>query len=121
MGALRGDIAVADWLLGARADPNLRDQDGKSPLHIAAYNGVANVLEKLLLARCDPDIGDLRGNTALHWVILAGGSVRMVKLLINYGARCDIPNENGQSPVDFAEEQGSDLAASLMRKAAIKM
>mmetsp|Transcript_58475 Transcript_58475/g.165156 ORF Transcript_58475/g.165156 Transcript_58475/m.165156 type:complete len:949 (+) Transcript_58475:45-2891(+) len=115
--SLRGDKVVAEWLLGARADPDLRDQDGKPALHIAAFNGVADVMETLLGARCNPDAQDLRGNTALHWVLLAGGSVRMVKLLIKYSARCDLPNVSGETPADAAEEEGAQLAASLMRKA----
>eukprot|EP00927_Polykrikos_kofoidii_P034774 TRINITY_DN29425_c0_g1_i1.p1 TRINITY_DN29425_c0_g1~~TRINITY_DN29425_c0_g1_i1.p1 ORF type:complete len:867 (-),score=145.29 TRINITY_DN29425_c0_g1_i1:147-2747(-) len=115
--ALRGDDLVADWLLAADADGNLKDQDGKTPLHIAAFNGVINVSERLLAASCNPDAQDLRSNTPLHWVMLAGGSMRMVKLLLKHGARGDIANDEGDSPADVADDQGSDAASALIRKA----
>jgi len=109
--ALRGDDAVANCLLEARADPNLRDQDGKAAIHIAAFNGVASVAQRLLVARCDPDIQDARGNTALQWVILAGGSMRMLRLLLKHGAQSGIANDDGELPADVAEEGGAQRAA----------
>jgi len=115
--ALRGDDVVAPVLLSAKADPNLRDQDGKAPLHIAAFNGVASVSRRLLEAQCDVNACDKRGNTAMQWVILAGGSVRMIKLLLKHGARGDIANDDGEYPADVAEEQGSDMVAELIRQA----
>ena len=115
--ALRGDDIIAEWLLAANSDPDLRDQDGKSPLHIAAFNGVHDVSERLLLAKCNPDAQDLRGNTPLQWVVLAGGSMRMVKLLLKYNARGDIENSEGDNVADVAEELGSMAVANLVRKA----
>jgi len=115
--ALRGDDVVATLLLSTKADPNIRDQDGKAPLHIAAFNGVAGVSRRLLEAHCDVNACDQRGNTAMQWVVLAGGSVRMIKLLLKHGARGDIPNEDGEYPADVAAEQGSDVVADLIREA----
>lgn len=117
--ALRGDDVAAQWLLEAHADPDLQDQDGKAPLHIAAFNGVASVSKQLLETLCNPNARDLRGNTPLQWVVLAGGSVRMTKLLLKYGACGDIANDDGEFPADVAEEQGSDAVASLIRNAAL--
>eukprot|EP00929_Paragymnodinium_shiwhaense_P051693 TRINITY_DN25971_c0_g1_i1.p1 TRINITY_DN25971_c0_g1~~TRINITY_DN25971_c0_g1_i1.p1 ORF type:complete len:887 (-),score=234.91 TRINITY_DN25971_c0_g1_i1:225-2786(-) len=115
--ALRGDQAIAELLLNAKADPDLKDQDGKSALHIAAFNGVMNVSQQLLQAKCDANAQDLRGNTALHWVLLAGGSMRMIRLLLKSGARGDIANAEGELPADMAEDQGSDAAANIIRQA----
>merc|ERR1712228_138866 len=105
---VRGDDIAAKRLLAAHAHPDLQDQDGKTPLHIAAFNGVPDVLKTLLEARCNPDLRDARGNTALHWVILAGGSLRMIKLLLKHGANAAITNEQGDSPKDTAAENSID-------------
>eukprot|EP00931_Biecheleriopsis_adriatica_P076671 TRINITY_DN50359_c0_g1_i1.p1 TRINITY_DN50359_c0_g1~~TRINITY_DN50359_c0_g1_i1.p1 ORF type:complete len:760 (+),score=180.01 TRINITY_DN50359_c0_g1_i1:287-2566(+) len=118
--ALRGDQVSAERLLSSRADPDLRDQDGKAPLHIAAFNGVLGVSQQLLAAKCDPDAQDLRGNTALQWVILAGASMRMIRLLLKHGARGDLANADGELPADVAEEQGSEAAANHIREAVEK-
>lgn len=114
--ALRGDDATAELLLAAGAEANLRDQDGKTPLHIAAFNGSAGVAERLLSARCDPNSQDLRKNSALHWVVLAGGSMRMLRLLLKGGADPELANEEEDTAADIAEEQGSFAAATLLRK-----
>jgi len=115
--ALRGDQPVAELLLNAKADPDLKDQDGKAALHIAAFNGIVNVSQQLLASKCDPNAQDLRGNTALHWVLLAGGSMRMIRLLLKNGACGDIANAEGELPADMAEDQGSDAAANIIRQA----
>merc|ERR1712110_969539 len=114
---LRGDAMVAERLLAARANPDLRDQDGKGPLHIAAFNGVTNVAQCLLTATCEPDAQDFRGYTALHWTILAGGSMRMIRLLLKGGAHASVANEAGELPSDLAAEQGYEVAAELLMEA----
>lgn len=114
--ALRGDDTVAALLLSAKADPDISDQDGKTPLHIAAFNGVANVTRTLLEGRCDANVCDQRGNTPMQWVVLAGGSVRMIKLLLRHGARGDIANKDGEYAADVAADQGSEMVVDLIRE-----
>jgi ankyrin repeat protein len=49
-------------------DPNLRDQDGATPLHHAAWDGDLDRIGGLLDAGADPTITDLRfGTTPLGW------------------------------------------------------
>jgi len=114
--ALRGDDTVAALLLSAKADPDISDQDGKTPLHIAAFNGVSNVTRTLLEGRCDANVCDQRGNTPMQWVVLAGGSVRMIKLLLRHGARGDIANKDGEYAADVAADQGSEMVVDLIRE-----
>jgi len=116
---VRGDDIAAKRLLAARANPDLQDRDGKTPLHLASFNGVPDVLKTLLEANCNPDLRDARGNTALHWVMLAGGSLRMIKLLLNHGANAAIANEQGESAVDAAAENGFDAAVGLLESTVV--
>jgi hypothetical protein len=50
------------------ADPNLRDDEGATPLHHAAWAGNLELIARLLAAGADPTITDLRfGATPLGW------------------------------------------------------
>jgi hypothetical protein len=54
--------------VGFPADPNLRDDEGATPLHHAAWAGNIELIARLLAAGADPTITDLRfGATPLGW------------------------------------------------------
>ncbi|WP_432246493.1 ankyrin repeat domain-containing protein [Mycolicibacterium sp. ELW1] len=49
-------------------DPNVRDADGATPLHHAAWSGDLDLIRRLLDAGADPDLVDFRyGTTPLGW------------------------------------------------------
>lgn len=49
-------------------DPNVRDADGATPLHHAAWSGDLDLIRRLLDAGADPDLADSRyGTTPLGW------------------------------------------------------
>lgn len=68
--ALHGiDIAQAELVEHEFPDdPNVRDDDGATPLHHAAWSGDLNLIRRLLEAGADPSLVDHRfGTTPLGW------------------------------------------------------
>jgi hypothetical protein len=54
----KGDAETVEMLLKKGANPNYRDKDGWTPLHVAAYHNRADVAELLLEKGADPTIRD---------------------------------------------------------------
>lgn len=59
-------LKIIDSLLEWGADPNRRDQRGRTALHIAASSGRREVVERLLKYRADPTLTDYQGNYPSH-------------------------------------------------------
>lgn len=72
-------------------DPNIVDNSGLSYLQVAAINYKLNAVEILLKKGADPNCIDKRGRTPLSYTIGRKNPnvVKIVQLLINYGADLD--------------------------------
>ena len=65
--AARGDLAeVKRLLIDCGLDPNVRNNDGWTPLHSAAYRCYIEVVRVLLEHRADPTIRNNEGRTPLE-------------------------------------------------------
>jgi len=109
----QGDVGGALAVLKSAPDLAFKaDKDGMTPLHWAADRGCDQVMDALLamlgngaeavsrLNACDHN-----GDTALHYSIMAE-SEGSAKKLFNAGADVNISNEDGETPLKLAEEQG---------------
>ncbi|HEX5419158.1 MAG TPA: ankyrin repeat domain-containing protein [Gammaproteobacteria bacterium] len=114
--AKAGDIAAMRLLLEHGADPRLATKQGINPLMAAAglgtteqdttgrYKTQAEAIAaiKLLLARgLDVNAADKRGRTALHGAALQGYD-DVVRFLAAHGARLDVKDKQGFTPLDTA-------------------
>ncbi len=85
-----GDTVTVRTLLSA-ADAqslmNYQDENGSSPLHLAAENGHASVTAQLIEARCNVDLQDENGATPLH-IAAENGHASVTEQLIE--ARCNV-------------------------------
>ncbi len=133
--ARAGDVPLMKLLLGAGADPAVAQDNGNSPLLLAAglgYRGPnggteAMALEAIVFSLeqgADIDAVNAAGDTAVHIAATtnfaasgtAAGSAAIVRLLASRGARFDIRNKQGRTALESvlrAREHGAEVAALL--------
>ena len=91
--------------MGAGADPNLADEEGRTPLHLAAaLNESPKVMAALLRAGASPKARDGRGRTPL-WTAATRSDAHGVELLLGAGAPADEPDDSGVTPLLSACER----------------
>ena len=72
-------------VLSLGVDPNIRRQDGKSPIFLAVERGHKDVVKLLLNAGANPNKA-YKDITPLYWSAVERGHKGVVKLLLNAGA-----------------------------------
>ncbi|KAF7650769.1 hypothetical protein LDENG_00120920 [Lucifuga dentata] len=89
---------------------------GRSPLHLAAYKGHAEVVRILLKAGCDLDIQDDGEQTALHRAVAVGNS-DVVAALIQEGCSLDRQDKDGNTALHEVSWHGFSQSLKLLVKA----
>lgn len=117
----RTDLPWMGYLLQAGADPNLRDNDGNSPLLYAAIAGSGEAVRVLLVFKARPDITNGLGETALIKAVQARNA-EMVKQLLAAGANPDIVDHAaGYSARQYAEQDPrAGQIAKLFKETPVK-
>jgi ankyrin repeat protein len=108
-----GDLAALAAFLNPRDDA-LRavDENGLSPLHVAATKGQVELCRFLLDAGMPVDVIDPLGYTPLHWA----GNDAVARALIDAGAAVDALDDLGDTPLAWAKD--AQIAATLIAHAA---
>ncbi|VDI03290.1 E3 ubiquitin-protein ligase mind-bomb [Mytilus galloprovincialis] len=103
-----------------KADINIRDSMKRTPLILAVSQGKKKTMELLITVDCDVNAQDSSGNTALHVAQVKknlGQAVALDKaasssqdtaiicLLLESGANIEIKNDEGKTPLDFANDE----------------
>jgi ankyrin repeat protein len=112
---IHGEInyELVEMLLEYDVDPDIKDNNGETPLIFVCTLLEYDIIELLLEYDADPNLKDNDGNTAL---ILVVNEIRMedyditehIELLLNNGADPTIKNNEGKSAYDIAIEDGMD-------------
>ncbi|MFJ4333394.1 MULTISPECIES: ankyrin repeat domain-containing protein [unclassified Streptomyces] len=101
----RGDADAARAALHTGADPELRDEQGRTPLLRAALADRVAVAEVLVAAGADVNAQDARADSA--WLVTGvTGSVAMMRALLPGGPDVTLTNRFGGVSVIPASERG---------------
>jgi ankyrin repeat protein len=95
---------IADLLLGGRANPNAKDNDGVTPLHWAAGYNLSNAAQSLLRSGANPNAADKMGITPLHQAA-GSAAIEVARLLINAGAQINRRTAEGATPFAYCKNQ----------------
>jgi outer membrane protein OmpA-like peptidoglycan-associated protein len=98
-----GDTAKVQSLLDKGVSPNLKTDDGKSILMLAAYLGHADIAKLLIDKGADVNARDKAGKTALMYSA-EKGNIEIAKLLLENGADIDATDNNGRTALEIARE-----------------
>lgn len=115
---LEGTYAGVERLLAQRAEVNIVDEYGYTPLIHACATNRLDLVQLLLKNNADPNIMDMSGSTALHWAV-DNDNLEISNNLLKYGANPNAYSENGQ-PILFYPllRKNRDLIRILVDKGA---
>lgn len=94
-------------LIDAGANVNSLDKFNRTPLHQACHSGYLDNVKVLLSSNADPNLQTTSGDTPLHNGILTcspSDRYEIVSLLLRVGAKIDIDNNRGKTPLDLASK-----------------
>lgn len=112
-------LQVRVWLDDTEHDMNQGDDHGFSPLHWAAKEGRANVVEMLIYRGARVNALNMGDDTALH-LAAAHGHRDIVHMLLRHNAIINAVNEHGNTPLHYACFWGYQaIAEDLMNNGAV--
>ncbi|PON68530.1 Transmembrane protein [Parasponia andersonii] len=105
---------VSKW----NADPDIPDNDGRSPLHWAAYKGFADSIRLLLFLDAHRGCQDKEGCTPLHWAAIRG-NLEACTVLVQAGKKEDlmVTDNTGLTPAQLASDKNHRHVAFFLGNA----
>ncbi len=115
--AEEGHLQIIQTLLKAKADPNAAVKNGGTPLTWACEKGYVQIIQALLEAKADPDkINEKVGATPLIFATFFNAHTDAVEVLLQAGAKIDIPIKDGTRALDYATSKKNLEMISLLLK-----
>src|SRR6185436_12009721 len=127
LAAKADDVPLMRVLLECGADARLATTNGTTPLMAAAGVGIwapgenpGTHEEALAAVRIAFEAGgdvnaiDKEGETALHGAVYRGGAIPVIQFLIDKGARLDVVNKKGWTPLTAAD--GVEYTPAVLKR-----
>jgi len=127
LAAKADDLPLMRALLDCGADARLTTNNGTTPLMAAAGVGIwapgenpGTHEEALAAVRLAFEAGgdvnaiDKEGETALHGAVYRGGAIPVIQFLIDKGARLDVVNKKGWTPLTAAD--GVEYTPAVLKR-----
>ncbi len=122
------DVPLMRVLLECGADARLATNNGTTPLMAAAGVGIwapgenpgtheeALAAVKVIVDAGGGDVNaiDKEGETALHGAVYRGGAIPVIQFLIDKGARLDVVNKKGWTPLTVAD--GVEYTPAVLKR-----
>ena len=116
-----GRLEILRLTLGAGADLKSTNRYGGTALIPAAHHGHVETVRELLKTGIDVDHVNRLGWTALLEAIILGDGgaahTEIVRLLVAHGAKLQLADANGVTPLAHAEQRGQRAIADILRRA----
>ncbi|PWA56803.1 zinc finger, DHHC-type, palmitoyltransferase, Ankyrin repeat-containing domain protein [Artemisia annua] len=105
---------VSKW----NADPDVPDNEGRTPLHWAAYKGFADSIRLLLFLDAYRGRQDKEGCTPLHWAAIRG-NLEACTVLVQAGKKDDliVTDNTGLTPAQLASDKSHRQVAFFLGNA----
>ena len=128
LAAKSADVPLMKVLLECGADARITTNNGTTPLMAAAGVGIwapgenpgtheeALAAVKLAFEAGSSDVNaiDKEGETALHGAVYRGGAIPVMRFLIEKGARLDVVNKKGWTPLTAAD--GVEYTPAVLKR-----
>jgi ankyrin repeat protein len=101
-----GHIDVATRLLASGLDPNIADNEGLTPLHLAATSGRVDACRLLLGCNARVDVAVPGPGVQPIHLAAANGKLGVIRLLVDNGADVDALDAHFRTPLHMAAEHG---------------
>lgn len=101
MAVFTNKAEVARFLLRNGASKDAGNEDGLTPLGVAAKKGLLDLVEALCAAGADTEKADSAGRTPF-WHAAEAGHVEVLRILADHGANVAAPDEDGDTPLSAA-------------------
>lgn len=103
---MNNDLTSVRTLLEQGVEVNTLDEDNRSALMYASYEGYADIMETLISHGADPDLLDINGRTALMFAA-SGPFPEAVSLLLENGADVNVQDtEEHYTALMYAAAEG---------------
>ena len=105
---------VGELIKAPHLNLNVRNENGNTPLNLAVYNGRAASARLLIDAGADINIPDKYQQTALHMAACNGYNDIVDALIKRPDMNLNVRNENGDTPLNVAADNGRAASARLL-------